>query len=120
MRDIKFRIWDEKSKQILLVDQIDLTGDQGALVYDEDGNEFYFPDAPLMQFTGLLDKNSKEIWEGDVVRGLHPKLNLRTEKPVVYGAGGFYTMGVFLSAVEDMEVLGNIYENPELLKEGGA
>lgn len=136
MRDIKFRIWDEKSKQILLVDQIDLTGDGGALVFDDDGNEFFFPDAPLMQFTGLLDAKGKEIWEGDIIElQCHDDEKCKHQRAEVkhYGDGWYFfteeskgrmaeICSVYASQFHQQydlnrcEVLGNIYENGDLLK----
>jgi len=81
------------------------------------------------QYTGLKDKNGKEIWEGDIVRYKYES------KPAVirFGEGfqgepadgmypyqGWYTDGwVYRFAFdgEDMEVIGNIYENSDLLEE---
>ena len=76
----------------------------------------------LMQFTGLTDRNGKEIFEGDVIsHKVHP--NVRGE--VYYEDGGFFFnhyKEFKTSSLRDwhmgsaMEVLGNIYSNPELLK----
>ena len=74
----------------------------------------------LMQFTGLKDKNGKEIYEGDICRAPHD-----------FGPGGFherqFTVKFDLASgyqwnywdIHDLEVIGNIYENPELLEEKG-
>lgn len=80
----------------------------------------------LMQFTGLTDKNGKEIYEGDIVtHNIYTKASGRTEKSepnAVYwneetcgfetNKEGSYRAGMFY---EEYEVIGNIYENPELL-----
>jgi uncharacterized phage protein (TIGR01671 family) len=76
--------------------------------------------AILMQYTGLKDKNGKEIWEGDVVRVKWGGIG-----DVVFEDGGFVSRGesgrvkypVCESdvAARELEVIGNIYENPELV-----
>jgi len=72
----------------------------------------------LLQFTGLLDKNGKEIYEGDIAT--HRKAGDFDKKELVTGEIVIEpTRGVVIGgwpASFDIEVIGNIYENPELLK----
>jgi len=115
MRQIKFRAWDFENKQM----RTELRASEiGMLV--EGGYK------GLMQFTGLLDKNGKEVFEGDIVT--HNKFTLASGKyeasePKVvfwdnekYGfetnKKGSFSAGMFYNQYEN---IGNIYENPELL-----
>ncbi len=118
MREIKFRVWDKKYRQMHFGGDIRI-----ALVCPAD-------DLEIMQFTGLKDKNGKEIYEGDVVIGnCLPRpayidwLNDRASfgwvipKTAIGEPGGAF--GLMEDALEDnfnLEIIGNIYENPELLK----
>jgi len=124
MREIKFRAWDKINKRMLF----SLGDTEGTWWYPFgfEMNSKYFQkrsysyNCILMQYTGLKDKNGKEIYEGDIVRHKDAPLEICT---VIWDGGGFYAR----SNIEDMfysltnkvliEVIGNIYENPELLKE---
>ena len=84
-----------------------------------------YPDEiPVMQFTGLKDKNGKEIYEGDILQNVtkdqrrlsvfeiswyQPSCGFVKEKK---GEGNMFTLEVS----KYLEIIGNIYENPELLK----
>jgi len=129
VREIKFRAWDKKEK--VMDEPFNLysigyvNGENG---YDA---KYYI----LLQFTGLHDKNGKEIWEGDIVRyyGILPlTLNTHPEgfMEVVYDEGyfGVKDLGTSHGRVAnvcfvnpddwyEVTVVGNIYENPELLKD---
>lgn len=125
MREIKFRAWDGKHNRMIYDD---------ILVYHEDGRLFSgisdpnedWSEPQLLQFTGLLDKNGKEIYEGDILNALmHPGRYYRYRNVFVeYLDGCFQFLNVndstdgyywFDINPKDCEVIGNIYENSDLL-----
>lgn len=121
-RDIKFRAWDTSSSGWCGVDMAyqEAFGHgpiSKPVVFDGQGK------CIIMQYTGLKDKNGVEIYEGDILRcggdtlssveevsiEEHPSAGLRVQ----YG----YPRRHNFPAPHWVEVIGNIYENPELLKE---
>jgi len=116
MREIRVRAWDKDTKKWLWYDDIpcgplDCTGDQPFMSIGTWNN------IELCLFTGLLDSNGKKIWEGDVI--VLPGYNQNSEVLFRQGMfcaeedGSFFPLSQFYSTVE---VIGNIYENPELLE----
>jgi uncharacterized phage protein (TIGR01671 family) len=99
------------------------------LILNESIDGLFIPfgeDYELMQFTGLLDKNGKEIYEGDIVKlgTIETEEEDRTTftERILFDKGQFrtthYGFPVHSWACNDkcfIEVIGNIYENPELL-----
>jgi len=120
MREIKFRAWDEKKKKMFRVACIDW--DQ-FLILDEDLQAFKMNLTPLMQHTGLKDKNGKEIYEGDIVKDERRQSDhcIGGKQVVKFEDGAFLPFAVPLwegtMDVEGCEIIGNVWENPELLKQ---
>ena len=120
MREIKFRVWDSERKKILPIQRHSFkTGKSMPYGWNI---EYVFDG--LMQYTGLKDKNGKEIYEGDILRHINPKQFKNSVYEVVFLNGGFAIKGddyiedlnEFLKSSSSAEVIGNIYENPELLE----
>ena len=145
MREVKFRAWDKMQKELVKVNAIALNancfdtksylhGSQPHL-YDEDGVLHLLEDCELLQFTGLYDKNGQEIYEGDIVKGKAIKVRggfSYLGKIIFYNQSNIH--GYFIEdkngaawrleqaqAIVSLdritgEVIGNIYENPDLLE----
>nr|DAQ36944.1 MAG TPA: YopX protein [Caudoviricetes sp.] len=120
----KFRVWDNWRKRMSVVDRIYIDT-EGVRLYDDFGEYWRdFRDVKLMQSTGLKDKNGKEVFIGDIVkctRGCSHEVYLEKEyggmfiggMPAVYLKG----LGEGYAWTEHEEIIGNIYENPELLED---
>lgn len=128
-RPIKFRAWVKEFKEMAILQEIDFVYKTCKPSKDA-GYDFHFDDCEIMQFTGLHDKNGKEIYEGDIVMrasSLNGTFVEETTKFIVeWIAPSFYlvdkTMHLEAQAqtmYDDNlhEVIGNIFENPELVKE---
>lgn len=131
MRDFKFRAWDTEQKKVRGNFELKWIGEFTSNELRNSVNNLI-----LMQFTGLKDKNGKEIYEGDIVditdgiTASSPNWTISRESNVGTGVvtydddysqfickGNFYRGQFTKFDLWDWEIIGNIYENPELLKE---
>ncbi len=122
-REIKFRVWHKSKSRF-----IDLNGfftwfsthpDKGQVyAASEQGivREYAIEDISIMQYTGLKDKNGKEIYEGDI-------MDYGNGRTFYISYVGVQFMATFnkrvvnsIIPIHNFEVIGNIHENPELLK----
>lgn len=128
MREIKFRAWGHQDDG------------QCEMFYEfTDFDKYFIPEAydvpicdhVLMQYTGLKDKNEKEIYEGDIVDFTffyygETEVEISKKGEIVFDDFGFcfkaneeedYLLGnLTFDSESDIEVIGNKYENPELIK----
>lgn len=124
MREVKFKLWHKGLKKFFTTyysDQISMM---------PDGNIFWMGECEtdnftILQYTGLKDKNGKEIYEGDIMRGKYGKNGIvknyeirwlighfaAVDRNNITGDEHYYPIGLL-----EGEVIGNIYENPELLE----
>lgn len=141
-REIKFRVWDKKNKKFIDESLINLNpcGTISILKDKSIGYLYYGKELDcelisLSFFTGLKDANGKEIYEGDIAIGDHPMTPaLKNPSEIVFEGSGFKVkftgrygdiflrpLDIFFGPVEvkftRFEIIGNIYENPELLEE---
>ena len=146
-REIKFRVWDKVKHRMIGIEQLafdidgelvsiysngpDFSNDVEALM----GEKPNLNDAVLMEYTGLHDKNRQDIYESDILRvttGEDGESYIATVKwfgdtdypafdlegiPVAWNYDANALATIFQSGVETCEVIGNIYENYELLEE---
>ncbi|EGT3606870.1 YopX family protein (plasmid) [Clostridium perfringens] len=118
-REIKFRVWDKKMKRMLGVQKHSFKTKK-SMPY---GYNIAYDFGELMQYTGLNDKNEKEIYEDDIIKYSHKAVGTILRKVrMKYGMWGIEgivkgTQIPFANIPEsECEVVGNIHENPELLE----
>jgi len=130
MREIKFRAWDE-IKKVMYHDGFNINS-KGEIT--STFGLYPSPKVIILQYTGLKDKNGKEIYEGDIIKAYQQKERSEITDPfekievigeVKYEPPSFFLVNRnsnltknwidFTSFAEPYEIIGNIYENPKLL-----
>lgn len=121
MREFKFRAWDTEKDKMARVTHIGV--EEGEVHMEDDDCWCWSAPQPyvcrLMQYTSLKDKNEKEIYEGDIVRAVKYTGRM-VQGTMVFKNGSFCIKNDLITVYNlmdyEIEVLGNIYENKELLK----
>lgn len=121
MREIAYRAYLKNEKQI--VDVLDISFLQETIGYMNKADTKYtcakFNDIELLPYTGLEDKNDKKIFEGDImsISPISPKYEIKwdnEQQRFCFWNDGW--IAGFNSFITSYEVIGNIYDNPELLE----
>lgn len=129
MREIKFRAWHKPTQLMDDVVLIDFYNEQIGILYAdpvmqcESIQRYNFSEVEIMQYTGLNDKNGKEIYEGDIIEKTYysyhqPECSELFE--IKYEGLSFHFEHIkgstfHLPFTEDIEIIGNIHDNPELV-----
>lgn len=122
MREIKFRAWVNKSNNPQIpanrMYQVGVVDHNNAMIVSNGKLEFWLTkahkDFELMQYTGLKDKNGKEIYEGDIIWFVPTKQAVAVEW--LDDKAGFNVTGKPTKNLENYEVIGNIHQDGDLLK----
>lgn len=113
----KFRAWDKDEKE--------MRPKKGGFYLGSVNSELISGDDLIMQYTGLKDKNGKEIYEGDVIehiQGIYDRTKIKEKVFWNDELAGFNPFSDYDSdcdiyvEMETVEIIGNIHENPELLE----
>lgn len=125
MRELKFRAWNTIIKEWATSLKLKPNGHIEDINYDSEGFYYFEPEPDqyvIEQYTGLKDKNGKEVYEGDIVLAAN---HGRTPFVVIYREGDCSFLcnnelikdyaHLFKAMPQCYEVIGNIHENPELL-----
>lgn len=139
MREIKFRAWDYNNEKIIGWENIRIEKEENetnisVIVFDGSIGDNY-DDFPIMQYTGLKDVNGKEIFEGDIASftvfdafgsdkqfkgiikyqsGIYEVWENNDSE--YFGSNGSFILNHVWLQDDEFEIIGNIYENPELLE----
>jgi len=133
MREIKFRVWNKKRNKMIYKPEIDDDIEEGYAIKNNGelikyADMDYYPSIEelnddnfkLMQYTGRMDKNQKEIYKNDILKFVYDNLrfkgivryNKNKAQYIIYCEDGKFGFDI----IQKVKVIGNNYENPELLE----
>ncbi len=126
MKKLEYKAWDKVDEKMVKVTAVNFRDLEGNIKTDvltirtqEENGRFYetiIEDVILLPFIGLKDKKKKKIFEGDILLIKTWLGFIKTIAPVEFDRGAFRVAGEPVSNWDDVEVIGNIYENSELLE----
>ena len=119
MREIKFRVWSNEGSEMINWNELFFAPDLKEFLINDD--DAYY--SKIMQYTGIKDKKGKEIYDGDVIMSETYGIPMTIEFDEKYASfychesGGGEDDHLNMLEAAQSEVIGNIYENPELLND---
>ena len=122
MRVIKFRGWDKTGKRMIANPLItDINSAAEYIGINDAFSQLAYYNVVLQQYVGIVDKNGKEIYEGDIIQAEESGEKIEPVEVVWLHDQWLihaYHADIYLSVTDwsEYEVIGNIYENPELIK----
>jgi uncharacterized phage protein (TIGR01671 family) len=117
MREIKFRAWDKENKAFMPSEGYAICGgDVMGLRYGNEMEDVLTDQIELMQYTGLKDINGVDIYENDIVRFDTNVQILESEVTYYHGMFTIKKYGEKIPLFTGLKVIGNKFENPELLE----
>lgn len=116
MREIKFRAWNKDIKRMCKIIYINFNEENIQVVFNWYRTLFQIEDFELMQYTGLKDKNWKEIYEGDILRvwTINWIVKYFSWKYIIVDKNDNF-LTEFYNSWHLFCIMWNIYENPDLL-----
>lgn len=124
MRQIRFRAWDNETKEMIRENVVPLSNSQILTYVDNKLKRTFNSKGALsmlpvvvMQFTGLKDKNGKRIYEGDIIE-FKPLIEKRnnTKRIIVSIPSIYFNLNINNVEEKNVAIIGNKFENPELLE----
>jgi hypothetical protein len=119
--EFKFRVWDKDNKEMVYFDFSSI--DDGSTFAGK--NMVDIIDNEVMQYTSLKDKNGKELYDGDILKdnlGRLYEIKWREEfvrficQPLFTDVWAFGMFNNSLDGIKELEIIGNRFENPELME----
>jgi len=113
-REIKFRAWNKELEEMQNITSMYWYKRELNCIMDEfDDEGISINDIELMQYTGLKDKNDIEIYEGDILQAEYTNCS---EIHVIDSIENYIKLA-YIKYIDKIKVIGNIYENKDLLEE---